>query len=244
MTNDDFAYVSFVNNNQTYIDLMKTTIKSVIQFSKYKFIIYFIDENENKDIFNEDFREQIIIRRIKEKLPNIYYYKPYIIIDAIKKGLKSGYYIESDDVLTPMADNYLFNKMLDIKDIPLSPIHPSNYIVQRNDINVVDSNLQITQEYIHGHILFNASCLPFIEEWFYHCMKSNYFFKNGDETVLNIMYWKYNCKNHYLKIIDPWYENFYNEPETRNIACTYHGCKDPDIQLKLFNDIKNELKNI
>lgn len=109
---------------------------------------------------------------------------------------------------------------------------------------MIDNNLSKTQHYIHGHVLFNSSCLPFIEEWLYHCVKSNHFFRNADETVLNLMYWKYNCKNHYLKIIDPWYENFYNEPNSRKIACTFHGCKEPNIQKKLLDDIKKELKNI
>ena len=235
-----FAYVSFVNNNQTYIDLMKTTIDSVIQFSKYKFIVYCVGIKEK--VFDD--HEQIIIRNIDIVLPNIYYYKPYVITDAIKQGLTSGYYIESDDVLTPIADNYLFNKSLDIKDIPLSPIHPCNCIVSNNDINMVGSNIKITQHYIHAHVLFNSSCLPFIEEWLYHCVKSNYFFKNADETVLNIMYWKYKCKNHYLEIIDPWYEHFYDDFKNTNIICTYHGCKDSNAQRKLLNDLKNELKNI
>jgi hypothetical protein len=236
----DFAYVSFVNNNQTYIDLMKTTIQSIIQFSKYKFIIYCVGI-PNK-VFED--HEQIIIRNIDDTLNSVYYYKPFVITDAIKQGLKSGFYIEADDVLTPIADNYLYYQSFSIKDVPLSPIHPDDVIIPENDIKMIDNNLSKTQHYIHGHVLFNSSCLPFIEEWLYHCVKSNHFFRNADETVLNLMYWKYNCKNHYLKIIDPWYENFYNEPNSRKIACTFHGCKEPNIQKKLLDDIKKELKNI
>ena len=71
----DFAYVSFVNNNQIYIDLMKTTIQSVIQFSKYKFIVYCVGI-PNK-VFDD--HEQIIIRNIDDTLSNIYYYKPLML---------------------------------------------------------------------------------------------------------------------------------------------------------------------
>jgi len=236
----EFAYVSFVNNNQIYIDLMKTTIQSVIDFSKYKFIIYCI--NIPNKVFED--HDRIIIRNIDDTIANIYYYKPFVIADAIKKGLRSGYYIESDDVLTPIADSYLYYHSFSIKNIPLSPIHPDDYIVPETDMKMLDIELSKTQPYIHGHILFNSSCLSFIEEWFYHCNKSNYLFKNADETVLNLMYWKYKCKNHYLNIIDPWYENFYSKSIYKNTACTFHGCKDPNIQKKLLNDIKKELKNI
>ena len=76
----NFAYVSFVTNNQTYIDLMKTTIDSVKHFSKYKLIIYCVNIPEK--VFDDC--DQIIIRNINIILPNVYYYKPYVIIDSNK----------------------------------------------------------------------------------------------------------------------------------------------------------------
>jgi hypothetical protein len=63
-------------------------------------------------------------------------------------------------------------------------------------------------------------------------------FRNADETALNMMYWKYNCKNHYLPIIDPYYECFYSDSQNyRDTAFTFHGCKDPIIQEQLLKDI-------
>lgn len=235
----NFAYVSFVTNNQTYIDLMKTTIDSVKHFSKYKLIIYCVNIPEK--VFDDC--DQIIIRNINIILPNVYYYKPYVIIDSIKQGLKSGYYIESDDVLTPFADDYLYKETLLINTIPISPIHPDDVQIPIIDMVTVNS-LTKTQHYIHAHVLFTDNCLSFIEEWMNYCLKYNNY-KNADETVLNLMYWKYNCKNHYLEIIDPWYENFYsNILQYSSPICTYHGCKDPLIQRKLFNELLFLFKKI
>ena len=39
----EFAYVTFVNNNINYINLMKSTIKSVETFSIYPIIVYCVD---------------------------------------------------------------------------------------------------------------------------------------------------------------------------------------------------------
>ena len=121
--------------------------------------------------------------------------KPYVIVDAIEQGLKSGYYIESDDLLTPCGDSIVsFTKNL--VDYPISPIHP-------DDVSISEAfmqNIQVTQKtqhYIHGHVLFTASNLPFMREWLANCMRS--VGEHWDESVLNCMYWKYGLTNHYLE---------------------------------------------
>lgn len=228
----EFAYITFVNYNQIYIELMKSTIDSVLHFSTYKIIVYCIDFPIN--VFTPN--ERLIVRYLNNiNLPNIHYYKPYIIKDAIENGLRHGYYIEADDVITPLCDN-LYNKAQNLEFLPISPIHPNNVSIPKRDIDVIDENIKPTQPYVHGHVLFNHSNIDFITEWLEHCIKRRNYL-NDDETVLNILYWKYNCKNHYLDIIDPWYESFYNDINTRNFSCTFHGCKDPVIQRKLLNDL-------
>lgn len=241
----DFAYVSFVNYNLNYIELMKSTIKSVIIFSKYSLILYCVDFPADI-VFPFEEHNQLIIRHIRNiNLPNIYYYKPFVIIDAIKNGLDKGYYIESDDILTPNADAFLYEQSLLLCNIPISPIHPDNVQIPSIDKLIVDSLIQ-TQHYIHGHVLFSSTCLAFIEEWLNYCLKYDNF-KNADETVLNLLYWKNNCSKHYLDIIDPWYECFYSDSKYHDKACTFHGCKDPMIQSQLLNDMivyYRYLKNI
>lgn len=234
-----FAYVSFVNYNYNYINLMQTTILSVLHFSKHPFIVYCINFPSSY-VSSFPKNEKLILRFIQDtSISNVYYYKPFVIADALKQGLLSGYYIESDDVLTPLADYFLESKLPLISYIPLSPIHPDDVIISDEDM-IVGSCQQKTQHYIHGHVLFTHNCLPFIIQWLQICMSSSHSFRNADETVLNIMYWKYNCVNHYLPIIDPLYENFYdlNYHRSNPNICTFHGCKNSQEQYKLFLDMK------
>ena len=229
----EFAYVTFVNYNCNYIELMKSTIDSVLKFSKYKIIVYCIDFPVN-NIFI--FNKNIILKYLNNiNLPNIHYYKPYIIKDSIENGLQHGYYIESDDIITPLCDA-LYEKAQKLDTLPISPIHPNNVKIPQKDINVIDKNIIPTQPYTHGHVLFKHTNINFINEWLEYCIKQKNYL-NDDETVLNILYWKYNCKDHYLDIIDPWYECFYNDIKYREISCTFHGCKDHIVQRKLLDDL-------
>jgi len=233
-THLDFAYVSFITNNQPYIDLIKITIESVRLFSKYKFIVYCIDIPEGT-IQPSD---HLILRYINNiKLPSVYYFKPFIILNAIEQGLESGYYIEADDVITPQCDS-LFEKSKKLTDICISPIHPDEPYISQNYMSHIGVEHK-TQHYIHAHVLFRNTNYQFIKEWFANCLKSTGFC--WDETALNCTYWKYKCVNHFLDIIDPWYESFYVDENT-STACTFHGCKNPIIQQKLLHDMINQYK--
>lgn len=228
-----FAYVSFVNDNQLYIELMKTTIDSVLKFSKHVLIIYLVNVPENKVEKNFPKSERIIYRHINNSLPSIYYYKPWIIIDSIRKGLESGFYIEADDILTPNCDT-METIAESLSELPISQIHPSDCTPSANILNTLGV-IEKTQPYIHAHVLFKNTNIKFLEEWLEDCMKVKELF--WDESALNCMYWKYNCKNHYLPHDSPWHETFYSEPNTRSVRISYHGCKDPKIQRNLFNDM-------
>lgn len=235
-----FAYVTFVNDHPTYIDLMRTTIQSIKKFSRYPLILYYVttQPTQHHPFATDD--DQLIVRVLHNiSLPNIYYYKPYVIKDALQQGLRGGYYIESDDVLTPLADDYLTQHIMGVQKIPLSPIHPDNVDIPAIDY-VMAGCAERTQFYVHGHVLFTAECLAFITEWLDICLHSaGHSYRNADETVLNMMYWKKKCTRHYLPIIDPWYEKFYQPKNNhyRHTAVTFHGCKDPDVQRRLLADM-------
>lgn len=232
----NFAYVSFVNENPMYINLMQSTIQSILTFSKYPLILYFVvnDFTNYTNPFTP--HPQVICRVIDTKLTDIFYYKPYVINHALENGLQNGYYIESDDVLTPHADNYLISQLAHITTIPLSPIHPDDVALPWLDYKMASCDKK-TQHYIHGHVLFTINTHNFIQEWLQTCLRHpNYRYRNNDETVLNLMYWKHNCYNHYLPIIDPWYENF-SQHQYRETAVSYHGCKDPTIQHQLLQQM-------
>lgn len=236
-----FAYVTFVNYNLNYIQLMKVTIDSIKTFSSFPLILYCVDFPFNTNITDifDNLSDQIIIRYINNiHLQNIYYYKPYVILDVIKNGLESGYYIESDDVMSPNADLILQQalKQKKLNEFPISPIHPDDAEIPKSNYDLVGVERK-TGHYIHAHVLFTISNLKFVEEWLSYCLKSNTY-RNADETVLNLLYWKHNLKNHHLDLIDPWYENFYTNPHNRNSICSYHGCKDALIARQLFEDMK------
>ena len=77
----DFAYVTFVNKNETYINLMKSTIKSVEVFSRYPIIVYCVDIPTETNPFIAS--ERCILRNISISCiehKNIYYMKKNALI--------------------------------------------------------------------------------------------------------------------------------------------------------------------
>jgi hypothetical protein len=236
---------------------MKSTIESVIQFSKHPIIVYCVDFASDNVFIEKEFIEnpQVIFRTIKNTLSNVYYYKPFVIADALKQGLLTGYYIESDDIITPYADAFLTNSLRSISYIPISPIHPEDLIfhffTEPGDTEIPPLDIlagcnKQSQHYTHGHVLFTTHCLPFILQWLDICTSSMdyYSYRNADETVLNLLYWKYNCQNHHLPIIDPYYDSFYTTFDIKDtFICSFHGCKDPIQQRKLLYDIKSKFDN-
>jgi hypothetical protein len=237
----DFAYICFVNNNSLYINLLKSTIDSVIGFSKYKIIVYAIDVPNG--VFQEHPRLEIRNITYQPEILSIFYYKPWIIRDALARGLSSGYYIECDDVITPQADDYLISQLSKCTGYPISPIHPDDPEINERFMKNIGVEKR-TQHYIHGHVLFNQSCKDFVQEWFENCLKS--FGECWDESVLNCMYWKKGLTNHYMPIIDPYYTEFYTDRESTglDVIVSYHGCKNPDEQYKLFMNLYTKITGL
>jgi len=228
--NMDFAYVTFVNNNYLYKELMKSTILSNQYFSKYPIIVYCVDIPEHDNPFIQS--DKCIVRNIRNiDVCHIFNYKPYVIIDAIKNGLKSGYYIESDDLLTPNSDTIIKNLAL-LDKYPISPRHPNNVDISTDFMN----NLGVaskTMAYIHAHVLFKNTNIDFLTEWFNNCLKS--FGECWDESALNCTYWKHGLTNHYLDVIDPYYTVFFENEGIINSIITLHGCKDPRIHSSILD---------
>lgn len=242
----EFSYITFVNNNHQYLSLMQVLLQSVLLFSKHSIIIYLIDVSfETKFLYFKNYIQnpRFIFHSVDNVvLPSIYYYKPYCIIHSLEKYTKSGYYVESNDIILPNCDKlqYVANALT---MCPISPIHPDDVFISNYDISQIDETIVKTQHYIHAHVVFHINNIIFLKEWFIHCLKGTYRF--ADETALNITYWKYKCNKHYLDIIDPYFEQFYTTgPEILKTAYTLHGCKCALTQQKLLNDVKNYLKDI
>lgn len=238
----NFSYITFVNNSKIYLDLLKVLLESIKQFSTKSIIIYFLSVPDDiiADVISP-YESQVVVRKINVEDLNfysIYYYKPFVIIDAIEKGLENGFYVDTDNIITKHCDkNVLHSLQKHFTDeaIPISPIHPDDVDVPgyyMNNLGVKER----TQHYIHAScLLFKKSNLEFLKLWFSYCLKSKYVF--WDETCLNCTYWKYNCKLHYLPVIDPYFDQFYTKSLNLKQIYLFHGCKDASQQKKLLEDL-------
>ena len=230
-----FAFVSFVNAQYPYPQMMQLVLASHRRFSSAPLILY--THTIEPEFFDPHPNVYIIPIDEEHTLPSVYYYKPYVICDALKRGLQAGYYIEADDILTPACDS-IQSYLPRITTIPLSPIHPDGCTppVAQGYIQAVGAKQQ-TQPYCHGHVLFTAACAPFLEAWFEACLRI--LGLHWDESVLNCLYWKEGCSDHYLPILDWGYHYFLMSPEERErwettyphvgafaTPITIHGAKD------------------
>ena len=192
------GFVAFAS--KSYFPLLEIMLDSVHYFSTRPVIVYGI----NDDIpYDTDKYPRLIKRRIdmdpeKIKRPWIFYQKPNIIL---KCGIRYGIYIEADDILNYGVDN-LFAIARKVDRFPICPVHQHDPCDQKE---VMDA-LGVTEKsmpYVHGHVLFSYKCLPFISEWYQACQDYGHLATNADESVLNVMLWKYKS-TFYTSVFDPY----------------------------------------
>lgn len=243
-----FAFVTFVNAKYPYPQMMQYVLESHRLFSRIPLILY--AHTIDPDFFPSYPGLYVVPIPEDHELPSIYYYKPYVICDAVEKGLQAGYYIEADDILTPDCDS-VQEYLSRITTIPISPVHPDGCTPPvPADYRFALGATEATQPYCHGHILFRAACLPFLRNWFTACLQIRGL--HWDESVLNCLYWKEGCRGHYLPIIDMDYNYFLLSDAERKqfdatvpyegtmaTPITVHGAKD----LVIIQDILARLKS-
>ena len=230
----EFAYVSFVTQNEPYPSLMRETIRSVLTFSKHPIIVYCIDFKSEPFEKNNLVIQRLVKSTDYPEIKHVFHWKPWIILNALLNGLKTGQYIEADDVITPHADS--LENMTD-PVFTMSPIHPDqDGTLPYNHMNRLGVPSK-TQPYVHGHVLFCESNRPFIYTWYDNCKKTIDLQWAYDESALNCTLWKSNAKDKYLPMFDPYYLGFYETPSLRDTAFMFHGCKDPIKQSKLLDDM-------
>tara|TARA_Y100000591_G_C21770285_1_gene665199 strand:+ start:145 stop:888 length:744 start_codon:yes stop_codon:yes gene_type:complete len=240
------AFVSFTTNNH-YCKLTEIMIESVHLFSKYKIILYCI--NFDKPIYYNKYPNLICKTIEKSSDVNIYYMKPKIICDAIiNMNVTNGIYIEADDILNYNID-HLFNQCNNIKNYPLCPIHPRDPNNQQVIMNKLDVKYK-SMPYVHAHIIFSYTCYEFINEWYKTCIDLGNIGLNWDETILNVLLWKYNNQDYITKSYDPYFTCVYDfdsykekYPEYANLQfeeiMMFHGCKNYNEAKKILNILKN-----
>ncbi|NPV13125.1 MAG: hypothetical protein HPY57_15265 [Ignavibacteria bacterium] len=239
------GYVTFVNNNQKYIQLTNILIESLITFSKYNIEVFAINFNYK---YNSD---RVISRRINvnnENFASICYSKLY---SSLNSEFDIGVQLDADMILTKYSDN-LFEKYKYVVDsqTPFGSLHPSdpnNQIRIMNELNVK----QKTQPYVHATYIFSKKCKNFFKDCY---DLSQYLFKNNinppnyDETIYNVMLWKYNSTK-YADCYDPYYEYFINPTQIEKDRHGYgwmnnvdfyicHGVKDITIAKNILQKMK------
>ena len=219
------AFVSFATTD--YFPLLEVTVESIHAFSTRPIIVYGI----NADVpFDTNKYPRLIKRRIdKPQNVNIYFQKFNCIIQS---NVKYGIYVESDDIVNYRIDD-LFTHCRQVTEYPLSPIHPQDPNNQFRLMGILDVK-EKTNPYVHGHIIFSERCIPFLKKCYELAISLGNIGANWDETLLNVMLWKYRVHDYYLPVYDPYFETLSNylqgtQPTTYSMPVTYHmihGCKN------------------
>jgi hypothetical protein len=244
------AFVTFATPN--YFPLLEVAVRSVGQFSKYPIVVYGI----NSDVqFSEDY-DHVILRRIDVEYSGgqIFYQKFNILIHALRdEGFDELIYVESDDIVNYNIDE-LFDRCERIDKFPLSPVHPDNVMNQGNLMTQLGVS-QRTQPYVHAHMIVNRSCLPFLEECYNISKSLTVHAPNWDESLLNVMLWKYGLTDYYTDIYDPYFESYKTYIGEGDVLSVHgyenkkisfhmiHGCKDASYALTILEKITQFNKN-
>ena len=227
--NIEEAFVTFATQN--YFPLLKVLLDSIKAFSSKPIIAFGINANipfSSKEYpFLLKKRIDVDLRRV-----SIFSQKARIILES---NIRLGVYVEADDVVNHGVDN-LFELARKVEEYPLCPIHPKD----PNDQQKLMMAMGVTSKsmpYVHGHIIFSERCIAFIREWYGMCLKYTHLAPNADETVLNVLLWKYNVKE-YVSVFDPYYgtlDDYMNDQIPISYKDFYpinyymfHGCKDPE----------------
>lgn len=241
----NIGYTTFVNNNDTYIKLTDIFVESVLEFSKFNVEIFSINFDYKYKLYND----RIIYRRIDLPIVNF----ATICYSKLRSSYESyfdyGLQCDADMIITPDSD-ILFENCKNIIDTPLGSYHPSQFI--NNGIKQIMKLLAVeinTQPYLHATYLFSNSCKLFLKECY--DISQNFLKKginpiNYDETIYNVMMWKYNKTNSYVSCYDPYYKYFLNEVENEEYdkidvyRYICHGCKDIQESTHILEKIKNK----
>jgi len=76
-------------------------------------------------------------------------------------------------------------------------------------MKLIDVNKK-TMPYVHCHVVYTSNNIDFIQEWYDTCIKLGNIHANWDETILNVLFWKYKCNKYINYVYDPYYTHIYD----------------------------------
>ncbi len=206
---DDFAFIT--TGNIGYMPVIEDLVKSLLEFSKRKIIVYGIDCEVPFDYPNV-IKRTINPPKISEH--DKWYWKQHACIESLNEGFDNYVWLDGDVVVNYNVDN-IKNHFKEIDNYPISDIHVQEEFFGWYD-NGTKSQLfneqvanewgvQKQQPYMHVCMyVFNKECKWWFEEIISHYVKV---MKDGgndykrlylwnDEGIDNVMRWKYNFKKH------------------------------------------------
>ena len=237
------GFITFSDNNPTYLALLTNLLDSVHYFSTRPIIAYGIDVDLNID---SNKYPRLIKRRLSRKDcgRSIFFCKIHAIIES---KLNYGVHLEADSVV-----NWNVDVLFDVihqwpYPLPLAPRHPAdpqNYV---KFLKIFKLNLNDrTTPYIHAQFSWNYRAYPFFRQALNLMRQGHFLGANYDETGINILLWKANA-NHTLCKIDPYhsYLTVYESPPKicqefcHTAFILIHGSKDAVKMRGVFKRLKN-----
>lgn len=236
------AFVTFSNNQPTYLALLKIFLDSVHTFSTRPVIAYGVDVDLD---INTTQYPRVIKRRLAQSDcgPSVYFCKIHAIVSS---GVDYGVLMETDDIV-----NYDIDVLFDVLrvwpyPVPISPRHPDDpgnyhHFLQQHNVP------KPTTPYIHAHVIWNYRALPFLKNLQSLLKQGHFQGANYDETGVNVMLWAAKA-NHTLCKYDPYFtymEPYEKWPEVINcsrychtVFLTLHGSKDVQASADVLQRLK------
>jgi FkbM family methyltransferase len=206
---DDFTFVT--TGNIGYMPVIEDLVKSLLEFSKRKIIVYGIDCDVPFDYPN------VIKRRIdapKFSDQDKWYWKQMACLEAINEGYDNYIWMDGDVVVNYNVDN-IKNHFKEIENYPISDIHVQeeffgwydngNKSQLFNEQLASDWGIRKQQPYMHICMyIYNKKCGWWFQEIIDHYVEllnnrpNDYkrLFLWNDEGIDNAMRWKYNYMKH------------------------------------------------
>jgi len=237
------GYVTFVNNNEKYLKLLEILIESVLLFSSQNIEVFSI----NFDYIHSSNR--VLNRRINmmnETIDTIYFSKLY---SSFNSCFEYGIQLDSDFIITKNMDK-LFDDARLVGELPLGSIHPCDPNDQTMLMHLLNVGVK-TQPYVHATYLFSDKSKVFLEECYklsQLLIQKNIHLPNYDETLLNVMLWKYGSSK-WVDCYDPYFDLFLNPEKTQEHGYSWmkninfyscHGIKDPLFARNVLDLLINE----
>ncbi|HEY2810910.1 MAG TPA: hypothetical protein VGJ00_05935 [Rhabdochlamydiaceae bacterium] len=212
-----------------YFGILETLVESVHIFSTRPVIAYGLGADIPLSV---EKYPRLIKRRLYDVEEDAFAQKSRSMIES---GLRQGIWVDADLIVNQGVDT-LFTLCKKISRFPLVPIHPEDPDNQRNIMQFLNVDKK-TMPYVHDCvILFTQECMPLLKEWHSYCLQYDEQAICKDETILNVLLWKYGVKD-YLPICDPYFETYEQYVKNKPIGWGYQDIKE--INYYMFHGRKD-----